>query len=56
MKFRISLGFLVDTFKLVKRCNQRFRHIASTELTEIRSFMTCQRGLFGCFHSCSCLY
>ena len=56
MEFRIGLGLCVDAFELVKRRNQRLRHVASTELAEIWTFMCAQRGLFGCFHSCSCLY
>ena len=56
MELRIGLGFLIDAFKLVKRRDQRFRHVTSAELAEIWSFVACQWGLFGCFHSCSCLY
>ena len=56
MEFRIGLGFRIHAFKLVERRDQRFRNIASAKLSEIWSFMACQRGLIGCLHSCSCLY
>ncbi len=56
VEFRVGLGFRVDAFQFIQRRDQRLRDVTSAELSKIRSFVTCQRGLFGCLHSCSCLY
>ena len=50
VEFRVGLGFLVYTFKLIQRGNQRFRHVSAAELTPVWTLMLAQWSGFACFH------
>ena len=56
VEFGVGLGFIVHALKLVEGGDQGLGHIAATELSPVRSLMFAERGGFGCFHLCSCLY
>ena len=56
VEFGVGLGLIVDALKLVEGGDEGLGHIAAAELTPIRSLMFAERGCFGCFHLCSCLY
>ena len=55
-KIFIVLDSPQDALKLVEGGDEGLGHIAATELAPIRSLMFAERGRFGCFHLCSCLY
>ena len=56
VEFGVGLGLVVDALQLVEGGDEGLGHIAAAELSPVRSLMFAQRGGFGCFHLCSCLY
>ena len=56
VEFGVGLGLRVHALQLVEGGDEGLGHIAAAELSPVRSLMFAERGGFGCFHLCSCLY